>query len=411
MERLSDSWQGFDSLKPDSEKHKRIQLMFSSANFEYLETCAIESRRKHQPGLPPDVLCRTDLNHFTSGFNNVVLEIAFSDNVIWVARIPHQTLGSNDKTALLSEIATMRIIQQHTNIPIPRVFNFGMSADQPFGYPYMFMEHRGHSLPNGLATTIPSEHHPKVAKQLSNVFTELQNLTLSRIGRLWREDQADQPVEVIAMDWHASPGPLETSFKYFYNQRQAENRESIDSHPDDPDWLTACWVLKSGFTHMAIEDRVRGPFPLCHLDLHFGNIPFDKEYNLTGIIDWSNAQAAPLEQLSVCPEFATSPGMSDEENQPMVDLMNLVVQSIREIEQNQERKPPLDNPDLDILGQSSLTPLSTYMASKSAEITYRQYMSSPRGSLFAGKMVAGLIFGKGVTWDQLKEVYGVMPLF
>jgi hypothetical protein len=103
--------------------------------------------------------------------------------------------------------------------------------------------------------------------------------------------------------------------------------------------------------------------------------------------------------------------MSEEENQPMVDFKDLVVQSIREIEQDQERKPPLDNPDLDILGQSSLTPLSTYMACKSAEITYRQYMSSPRGSLFAGKMVAGLIFGKNVTWNQLKEVYGVMPLF
>ncbi|KAM5519308.1 protein kinase-like (PK-like) protein [Fusarium oxysporum f. sp. phaseoli] len=392
MERPSDSWQGFDSLKPDSEKHKRIQLMFSSANFEYLETCAILSRRKHQPGLPPDVLCRTDLNHFTSGFNNVVLELAFSDNVIWVARIPHQTLDNNDKTALL-------------------IFNFEMSADQPFGYPYMFMEHRGHSLPNGLATTIPSEHHPKVAKQLANVFTELQNLTFSRIGRLWCGDRADQPVEVIAMDWHASPGPLETSFEYFYNQRQAENRESIGLHPDDPDWLTACWVLKSGLTHMIIEDRVRGPFPLCHLDLHFGNMLFDKEYNLTGIIDWSSAQAAPLEQLSVCPEFATFPGMSDEENKPMIDFKNLVVQSIREIEQNQERKPPLDNPGLGIVGQSNLTPLSSYMASKSTEITYRQYMSSPRGSLFAGKMVAGLIYGKSVTWDQLKEVYGVMPLF
>ncbi|EMT60926.1 hypothetical protein NOF04DRAFT_11110 [Fusarium oxysporum II5] len=411
MERPSSSWQGFDSLKPDSEKHKRIHFLFSSANFEYLETCAIESRRKHQPGLSPDVSCSIDLNHFTSGFNNVVLEIAFSDNVFWVARIPHQTLNDNDKTSLLSEIATMRIIQQHTTIPIPRVFNFEMSTDQPFGYPYMFMEHRGHSLPNGLATTIPSEHHPRVAKQLANVFTELQNLTFSRIGRLCCGDTADQPVEVIAMDWHATPGPLETSFEYFYNQRQAENRESIELHPDDPDWLTACWVLKSGLTHMIIEDRIRGPFPLCHLDLHFGNMLFDKEYNLTGIIDWSSAQAAPLEQLSVCPEFATFPEMSEEENQPMVDFKDLVVQSIREIEQNQERKPPLDNPDLDILGQSSLTPLSTYMASKSAEITYRQYMSSPRGSLFAGKMVAGLIFGKGVTWDQLKEVYGVMPLF
>ncbi|KAF5675876.1 GDSL lipase acylhydrolase family [Fusarium circinatum] len=185
----------------------------------------------------------------------------------------------------------------------------------------------------------------------------------------------------------------------------------MDLHPNDPDWLTACWVLKSGLTHMIIEDRVRGPFPLCHLDLHYGNMLFDKEYNLTGIIDWSSAQAAPLEQLSVCPEFATFPGMSDEENQPMIDFKNLVVQSIREMEQGQERKPPLDNPHLDVTGKSDLTPLSTYMASKGAEITYRQYMSSPRGSLFAGRMVAGLIYGKNVTWEQLKEVYGAMSLF
>ncbi|KAI1108436.1 hypothetical protein F5Y14DRAFT_436231 [Nemania sp. NC0429] len=61
-------------------------------------------------------------------------------------------------------------------------------------------------------------------------------------------------------------------------------------HPDDLDWLTACWVLKTTLTHIVVEDRVRGPFPLCHLDLHYGNMLFDDEYNLTGIIDWSNAQ-------------------------------------------------------------------------------------------------------------------------
>jgi hypothetical protein len=208
MERPSSSWQGFDSLKPVSEKYKRIQLLFSSANFGYLETCAIESRNKHQPGLSQDVSCSIDLKRFASGFNNVALKIAFSDNAFWVARIPHQTLNESDKTSLLSEIATIKIIQQHTAIPIPQVFDFEMSADQPFGYPYMFMEYRGHSLPNGLAKPVPSEHRPKVAKQLANVFTELQNLTFSRIGRLWCGDEADQPVKVIAMDWHASPGPL-----------------------------------------------------------------------------------------------------------------------------------------------------------------------------------------------------------
>jgi hypothetical protein len=57
-----------------------------------------------------------------------------------------------------------------------------------------------------------------------------------------------------------------------------------------------------------------------------------------------------------------------------------------------------------------LTPLSTYMASKSAEITHRQYMPSPKGSLWAGKVVAKLIYGENIAWDQLQEIYGTMPL-
>ncbi|KEY74450.1 hypothetical protein S7711_04488 [Stachybotrys chartarum IBT 7711] len=412
MERPSDHWQGFAVLGSDSDKDKRIQLLLSSANFEYLKSRGVESRRRHQPDLPPHVSCSVNLAHFTSGFNNVVLELAFSDGVYWIARIPHQALDDGDRTSMLSEIATMKIIQQYTTIPVPRVFDFEISADQAFGYPYVFIEYLGgRTLPNGLATTIPHQYHTKVAKQLANVFTELQNLTFSRIGRLWCGENADQPIEIIAMAWHSSPGPLETSLEYFYNQRQGENREIIIMHPDDSDWLTACWVLKTALTHIIIEDRIRGPFPLCHLDLHFGNMLFDNEYNLTGVIDWSSAQAAPLEQLSVCPEFVTFPGLSDEENRPIVELKNLVVESIREMERVQEKRPPLDIPEVDIALHPNLTPLSTYMASTSAEVTYRQYIASPRGSLWAGKMVAKIIYGKNVAWEQLKEVYGTMPLF
>ncbi|KAK5996126.1 hypothetical protein PT974_04554 [Cladobotryum mycophilum] len=235
----------------------------------------------------------------------------------------------------------MKIIHKHTTIPIPDVFDFEASADQPFGYPYVFMEYLGgRALPSGLATTIPRQHHTKVAKQLANVFAELQNLTFSRIGRLWCGENADEPVEIMAMAWHSSPGPLETSLEYFYNQRQGENREIMAMHPDDPDWLTACWVLKTALTRIVIEDRVRGPFPLCHLDLHFGNMLFDTEYNLTGIIDWSSAQAAPLEQLSVCPELVAFPGLSDEEDRPIIELKNLVVESKRNGESSRKEAAP-----------------------------------------------------------------------
>ncbi|KAM5353573.1 hypothetical protein ACJ41O_000223 [Fusarium nematophilum] len=410
MGRPSDHWLGLAGLDPETEKYKRIQLLLSSANFEYLKTRGIESRRRHQPDLPQDVECSINLTQFTSGFNNLVLELAFSDHVYWIARIPHQALDDGARTSMLSEIATMKMVKQKTTIPIPRVFDFEVSADQPFGYPYAFMEYLGgRTLPDGLATAIPQQHHAKVAKQLANVFVQLQNLTFSRIGRLWCGEDADQPAKIMAMDWHASPGPLETSLEYFYNQRQGENREIMAMHPDDPDWLTACWVLKTALTQIIIEDRVRGPFPLCHLDLHFGNMLFDDEYNLTGVIDWSSAQAAPLEQLSVCPEFMTFPGLSDEENRPIVELKKLVIEAVREMERDQERRPPMDNPDMEVA--PNLTPLSTYMASGSAEITLRQYMASPRRSLFAGKRVAKLIYGDSVSWEQLREVYGTMPLF
>ena len=216
MERPSDHWQGFAVLSPGSDKYRRIQHLLSSANFDYLKTRGIESRRRRQPDLPPHVKCSVNLTHFTSGFNNVVLELAFSDSVYWIARIPHQALDDGDRTSMLSEIATMKIIQQHTTVPVPRVFDFETSADQPFGYPYVFMEYLGgRTLPSGLATTIPHQYHTKVAKQLANVFTELQNLTFSRIGRLWCGENADQPVEIMAMAWHSSPGPLETSLEYF----------------------------------------------------------------------------------------------------------------------------------------------------------------------------------------------------
>ena len=349
--------------------------------------------------LPADISCTINLTHYASGFNNLVVELAFSDNVYWIARILHHTIDGDIATSLLSEIVTIKVIRKHTSIPVPRIFEFDMSTDHPFGYPYVFMEYLGgRTLDNGLAESIPPHYRSKVARQFANVFVELQNLTFDRIGRLWCGETTDQPVEITDMAWHCTPGPLQTSLEYFYNQRQGENQEIVALHPNDPDWLTACWVLKTALAQMIIEDRVRGPFPLCHLDLHFGNLLFDTEYNLTGVIDWSSAQAAPLEQLSCCQELVIFPGLSEEANRPIVEFRNLVIRFIKEMEGNKVKIPVLDHQQISRKQGLDLTPLSTYMASESAEITHRQYMASPKGSLFAGKRVAQLMYGEKDTW-------------
>ncbi|KAK4201544.1 kinase-like domain-containing protein [Triangularia verruculosa] len=390
----SEEWIGFADLDPGSEKYERVKRVLSSANFEHLKRCATDSRRRHQTSPSPDIDCDINLNRFATGFLST-------------------------KTSLLSEIATMNIVRQRTSIPVPRIFEFEISTDGPFGYPFVLMEYLGgRQLDTGLTESIPRMYHPKVAKQLANVLAKLQNLTFSRIGRLWCGEAGDQPVGIIPMGWHHSPGPLETSLEYFYNQRRGENREIIAFRPNDADWLTACWVLKTALAHTVIEDRVRGPFPLCHLDLHYGNLLFDEEYNLTGVLDWSNAQAAPLEQLSVCPELVIFPGRSDEDNKPIVEFKELVVQFVKEKEDEKTKEEGKSEESMSSLDlqqgnkeqSQDVTPLSTYMASESAELMHRQYMASPKGSLWAAKRIAKLIYGSHITWEQLREVYGCMPL-
>lgn len=94
----------------------------------------------------------------------------------------------------------MRVLQKHTIVPVPRVFDFETSTDQPFGYPFVLMEcAKGRTLPDGLATAIPYPHRAKVARQLAEIFAQLQAVTFSHIGRLWRGENADQPVEITAM--------------------------------------------------------------------------------------------------------------------------------------------------------------------------------------------------------------------
>lgn len=170
----SEDWSGFTGMSPGSDKYKRIKVVLSLANFEHLKKCAIDSRRRHQISLPPNIECNVELTWFATGFNNLVIKLTFSDGINWIARIPYRTINDNTKISLLSEIATMSIVRQRTSISISRIFDFEMSIDEPFGYLYVLMEYlNSRKLDNGLAKPIPPQYHTKAAKLLANVFAEL----------------------------------------------------------------------------------------------------------------------------------------------------------------------------------------------------------------------------------------------
>lgn len=46
-----------------------------------------------------------------------------------------------------------------------------------------------------------------------------------------------------------------------------------------------------------------------------------------------------------------------------------------------------------------------------AEITYHHFTTPIQRRLSAGKVVAEIMYGNTITWEQLREVHGAMPLF
>jgi hypothetical protein len=154
-------------------------------------------------------------------------------------------------------------------------------------------------------------------------------------------------------------------------------------------------VLKTAVPHIVIESRIRDPFPLCHPDLHHGDLLFDDDYNLTGVIDWSQAQTVPLERLAVSPEFVTFPAGSGEQNDKIRAFKALVHESLQRREETEASD-----------GGSSPLLLIKFFASKRAEITHRCTYSLPHRALWDGRLVARLIYGHHVSWDQLVKCMG-----
>lgn len=444
-EAPSANWSRFSDLA--TEKPGRIKYILSSADFEYLEMQALRLRQQ-QEDLSVDIECRINRERCTSGYYNIILEVAFTDGVYWIARVPYRHVFSytveDTRISLLSEIATLKVVHERTSIPVPQIFGFETTDNQPFGHPYVLMEYMpGRTLERRLVLSVPPAYHSKVAKQMANVLFELQKLTFDKIGLLWSGETANEDVTVVRS--RSAQEPFCASLEYFHN-RLRKPLSAASAHQDDAEWITACWMLKLAPSFTTIVDKVRGPFPLCHLDLHYGNLLFDNEYNLTGVIDWSHAYTAPIEELAICPEFVTFPSGSAEGNRAIEEFKSLALQYLRELEKahydtqessrhssadveksqsgNQglaqhsliagEEAHLTDGKQLHRQQQERKTPLSTFMASIRAEVAYRFFTVRPNQAkmfIWTGQQIAKAMYGDAITWEQLKATFGTMPIF
>jgi hypothetical protein len=334
-----------------------------------------------------------NLSKFTCGAYNAVFELSFSDDTFWVARI-RLWADADCEMEMLSEIATMRIVNVRTSIPVPTVFAYNCEANNPFGYPYMLMGALpGKILDDQFAFSVPTSFQPKVAAQLAQYVWELSQITFDQSGRIWCGYELDKEPEVTSFPvLEREIGPFNSSCAYLFGVRQEINRAVHDQHLNDEDWSqwsASCDVLTRAIPLMICPRLRRGPFPLYHRDFHYNNILVDDDFNITGALDWSGARTVPVELFAAYADLMIYPLLSEEENRPIVEFRNLFISSYRQIE---------------AASKASFL-LSDIFDSTLPEVIYRWDAGVPRNARLAARnalWVLRLLYGSDTTFENYK---------
>lgn len=110
------------------------------------------------------------------GFN-VVYELVFSDDVVWMARIPLPYNCFLPEEVTVSYAATLKYLKKNSSIPVPAVFAYCLQSDPEnmVNASYILMEKLpGHPLPTLERLDLDIDpNHVKLAKKVHEQLTDI----------------------------------------------------------------------------------------------------------------------------------------------------------------------------------------------------------------------------------------------
>ncbi|KAJ5921070.1 hypothetical protein N7466_009396 [Penicillium verhagenii] len=404
MGPIDQHWTSFSNIDPESDHANRIHTVIDNANLDYLCTQALQLRQeqllqKQTESLNP-LACTVDPSKFASGACNVVIALNFSDGLQWVARIQLPVNDGHDDesvtTSLLSEVVTMQLIRARSTIPIPTVFGYDASTKN-IGYRYILMEAlRGHVLTGRMLLSVPNIHQEKFISQLAGHLHDLSTIRFSQIGRLGYSDKLGKHV-ILPFSVPGSSkkiSPKNTSFEFFYQFRKEHTNLILRDHMGDQEWEAAARLLERSVMMMITEENINGPFPLCHIDLHYNNILVDDEYNITGFIDWSHAQTMPIERFAIIPELVIPPAAPVEIKKAIASFREMFVKAMAKVQIEREG-----------LQSTEEATLSHLFASSRSELIVRCTYSYPWRAVFDAQLILPLLYGPSARWVDFQRYY------
>ncbi|KAK3353980.1 hypothetical protein B0T25DRAFT_455669 [Lasiosphaeria hispida] len=203
--------------------------------------------------------------------------------------------------AMESQVATLRLLKLHTEIPIPEVYSYDTTINNAIGAPYICMSFiPGRDLGDvwfdpDLPTPL-EERRVRAMKAIARSCAELAELgSFPKIGSLFMDGQE----ATVGPCYHWSSegnnkwrvvesGPYDTAHAYFKDHYVPSSSE------DTENWGNAKErVIRQTVLPLFPSGRSSGGFVLSHPDLDRQNIKLNDDGSLSGIIDWDLAHTQP----------------------------------------------------------------------------------------------------------------------
>jgi Phosphotransferase enzyme family len=321
---------------------------------------------------------------------NLVLEVNFGEEEYWVARIqlpasrPPAPFPGYDrkyhsyksKAELLSEVATMKYVKSHTNIPVPEVYGFCAEENNAVGAMYVFMSGATGQLLD-LLPKIPDQFKHSVYSQYATIILELSSLQWPNIGLLQHNGEEFSISTSIIEEYYRFPAF--TSSQAFYTNR-AENFLRRKMKEGNEDWITFAWICLQAINKYLQPNWNLGPFPLRHPDLNNCNVLFDEKYKITAVIDWTATSVMPMESFLATP--------TDFRYHQFVDDKIHFTDIFEEVEQSWKGSAPF----------------AQFMRSNACRIVeivdqYASYGNFPQRD---AERLVRLVYGEDIQWGALK---------
>lgn len=253
------------------------------------------------------------------GSYNILFPIRFKDRVQWLLKLPANGCSGqwDEKSAeaLSSEALTMKFIYHNSSVPVPRIYTFDPTPDNPVKCPYILMEQiSGKNLfyewHYGKSRAGQARFRERALVNIAGAMVQLSTFTFSSAGALRfdpegradigpyskvdhfaaysRSRSAQEPTTTFSQH-----GPFSNPKDYFLASLDKEDPSTLPPQQQGQRLLLRLLVDWFFRATEGMSSESSAGFVLAHPDFNLQNLVVGRDGTLRGLIDWDGVAVVP----------------------------------------------------------------------------------------------------------------------